>query len=181
MEEIELLETVEQEPHKECLEDLSACLKQSTKENSIVIKFVVESKYCHCNAIEYDVDGSNKKVEDKTFSEIDKVISMIIEPLIQQFIKTNKIMINNILPNQKNTSDLKIISEDNDMINIIGLDENEIIRLSEMVNHMSKKENETLPQQKIDEKGVGNVLAFIISILVIGVILFGMLLPRVTR
>ena len=67
------------------------------------------------------------------------------------------------------------------MINIIGLDENEIIRLSEMVNHMSKKENETLPQQKIDEKGVGNVLAFIISILVIGVILFGMLLPSVTR
>lgn len=67
------------------------------------------------------------------------------------------------------------------MINIIGLDENEIIRLSEMVNHMSKKENETLPQQKIDEKGVGNVLAFIISILVIGIILFGMLLPSVTK
>lgn len=35
MEEIELLETVEQEPHKECLEDLSACLKQSTKKRTL--------------------------------------------------------------------------------------------------------------------------------------------------
>lgn len=181
MEEIELLESVKQEPHKECLEDLFTCMKQSTKENSLVIKFVADSKYCRCNAIEYEVDGSNKEIEDKTFSEIDKVVSMVIEPLIQHFVTTNKIIINNISPNQGNTSDLKIISENNDMINIIGLDENEITRLSEMTDHMSKKESDILPQQKIDEKGVGNIFGFIISILVIGVILFGILLSNFAR
>lgn len=175
MEEIEILDIPEETSPTKYLDELISFLDQSTEENSIVIEFKFNKNYCDCKVVKYDVDGSNNKLKQKTFSNIKTVTTDIIEPFLKEFITKNKIVINNVLPDKQNTSDLKVISEHNDMCNIQGMDEKEINRLSELIEQKSRPINN---QQQMNELGLGNIVAFIISILIVGTIILGMLIPN---
>ena len=61
------------------------------------------------------------------------------------------------------------------MCNIQGMDEKEINRLSELIEQKSRPINN---QQQMNELGLGNIVAFIISILIVGTIILGMLIPN---
>ncbi len=181
MEEVEMLEIKREEPHQEYQEDLSDFLKDTTKENSFVYEFKFEEKYCCCKVVKYELDGSHQELENKKFSDKDAVREKIIEPFLKEFANQNEIIINTISPSREDKSNLKVISENNDMINIIELEEQQVTKLSEMVDQEKKNRQRINNQQQMDERGIGNIFAFIISILVVGVILLGMLLPTFTN
>lgn len=177
MAEIELLEMEEKMNTKEYLEQLIHFFQQSTKENSIVFHFELDPTSCTCKIIKYELDGSNQTLEKRLNNKQD-AIENILEPLITHFINNNKIIINNIASYKENTSSLKIISEENDMCNIQGIDEKLATRLSEMVEKSEKKFMTVQKEQQIDNKGVGNVLAFILSLFVLGIVILSFLLPN---
>lgn len=176
MEEIEMLEVEDTTTPKQYLEKLIAFSTKATQENSIVYKFDIDNNYCHCEIIIYEINGSNEKLEKETFSDIEKTKKELIEPFLKYFSDNNKIVINNISPSLGETSNLKIISESNDMCEIHGMLDEDITRMSELVSHTEKEA--ASQQAKIDERGVGNTLAFVFSVLILGAIILAMLFPN---
>ena len=80
------------------------------------------------------------------------------------------------MPYKEETSSLKIISETNDMCNIHGIDEDNATKLSEMAKKTSPTISMT--QGQMDERGVGNVISFILSLLILGTVIVGLLIPN---
>ena len=64
------------------------------------------------------------------------------------------------------------------MCNIHGLQEKETTRISEAVGQTASNKPSGISQEKIDQRGTGNALAFIFSILILGTIILGMLAPN---
>ena len=67
------------------------------------------------------------------------------------------------------------------MCNITGLDDETVTKLLDLVDNIKRKAPIVNNQQKIDEKGIGNVFAFLISLLVVGLILLSMLVPNFVK
>lgn len=178
MDEVEKLEIEDTSTPQKYLEMINDFLKQSTPENSIIFEFNIDANYCHTKATKYEIDGSKEELEEETFSDINLVIKELLEPFLKQFTKENKIVINQISPYKEEKVSLKIISEHNDMCNIHGLQEKETTRISELVAQSTTHKVTNTSQDKIDQRGVGNALAFIFSILILGAIILGMLVPN---
>ena len=177
MEEIEMLSIDATDPHQEYHQELLKILKDATKDNSIVYEFKFDNQYCYCKVTKYEIDGSHQLLDKKTFSKPKEVLIDIIEPFIKSFANQNDIMINNITPNKGNNSNLKIISEFNDMCDIINLNETDIIKMSELVEQEKKNQQNRPTDLNKNEKGLGNVIAFMISLIIVGIIILGMLVP----
>lgn len=177
MEKIEILSIEATDPHKEYQQELLGFLKKATKENSVVYEFKFTNKYCYCKTVKYEIDGSNEILDDKTFSNPKEVLLKIIEPFLKEFANQNEIVINQILPKSNNRSDLKIISNNNDMCNIVDIEEEKVTKLSELVDHEKKNQSQTALNQENSEQGSGNVVAFIISLITVGILILGMLVP----
>lgn len=152
--------------------------KCSTQENSIIFDFEIDTNYCHCKVIKYEVDGSKEELEQETFSDLDQVLTDLLEPFLKDFSTNHKIVINSIQPDKNNTSNLKVISEQNDMCNIRGLKETITTRLSEKVRQKENNKTARTSQEKSDQKGVGNTLGFIISLLIVGTIILGLMFMK---
>lgn len=178
MAEIEILDFESKMTPKDYLNNILEFSKQTTQENSIVFDFEVDANYCHCKATKYNIDGLKDEIKEETFNNINIVMNELIEPFLKHFANLNKIVINNVSPYKDETSSLKIISETNDMCNIHGIDENSATRLSEMVRQIGTDNTLGLSQEKIDERGVGNVVAFMLSILILGTVIIGLLIPN---
>lgn len=165
LEEIELLDIENDEKYQNYYNKLINTLNQTTIENSIIFEFEIKENICLCKIEKYEVNGSHQMIQTQEFSKIEKVIDRIIKPFLSVFNKKNKIIIHTITPTHGTKSNLKLITENNDMCNIKNLEDKTIIELSEKIDQ--DKESE----QKIDEHGVGNVLAFILSLIIVGIIL----------
>lgn len=178
MSDIEILDIESNITPKDYLNDMLNFSKQSTQENSIIFDFEVDANYCHCKITKYEIDGIKKEEAQETFNNIEEVTKEILEPFLKSFAEANKIVINNISSYKEDTTSLKIISESNDMCNIHGIDEARATKLSEMVSKKEQSIDSSLAQQKIDNRGVGNVFAFVISLLILGVVILGLLIPN---
>lgn len=181
MEEIEILDLEPTENHQTYYQQLTEITKEPTKENSLVIDFEFTISSCQSKITKYEIDGSNQVLLSKTFSNNKEVLTQIIEPFVKDFASKNNIVINTLSPGKENTNTLKIISEKNDMCNITGLDDELATKLLDLVDNTKRKTPIVNNQQKIDEKGVGNVFAFLISLLVVGIILLSMLVPNFVK
>lgn len=181
MEEIEILDLEKTENHQAYYQQLIEIIKEPTKANSLVIDFEFTISSCQSKITKYEIDGSNQVLLTKTFSNNKEVLTQIIEPFIQVFASKNNIVINSLSPGKENTTTLKIISEKNDMCNITGLDDETATKLLDLVDNIKRKAPIVNNQQKIDEKGVGNVFDFLISLLVVGLILLSMLVPNFVK
>lgn len=178
MDEVEKLEIQDTSTPQQYLDKINNFLKQSTPENSIIFEFDIDANYCHVKATKYEIDGSKEELEEETFSNLELVIQELLEPFLNQFTKDNKIVINQISPYKEEKVSLKIISEHNDMCNIHGLQEKETTRISEAIGQTASNKPSAISQEKIDQRGTGNALAFIFSILILGAIILGMLAPN---
>ena len=176
MTEIEMLDIENNTTPANYLTKILEFSKTSTSSNSIVFDFEVDVNYCHCKAIKYDIDGSKQEIKEETFDQMNEVLKDLIEPFINHFAEENKIIINNVTPYKEQTSSLKMISEANDMCNIHGIDEDNATRLSEMVKKASP--TISITQGQIDEKGVGNIVSFIRSRIILGTVIIGLLIPN---
>lgn len=175
MEKIEILSIEATDPHKEYQQELLGFLKEATKENSVVYEFKFTNNYCYCKTVKYEIDGSNEILDDKTFSNPKEVLLEIIEPFLKEFANQNEIVINQILPKSNNRSDLKIISNNNDMCNIVDLEEEKVTKLSELVDHEKKNQSQTTFSNENNEQGSGNIVAFIVSLIIVGILILGIL------
>ena len=61
--------------------------------------------------------------------------------------------------------------------NIINLNETDIIKMSELVEQEKKNQQNRPTDLNKNEKGLGNVIAFMISLIIVGIIILGMLVP----
>lgn len=178
MSEVEILDIESNITPKDYLSYMLDFLKQSTQENSIIFDFEVDANYCHCKITKYEIDGTRKEERQETFTDIEEVIKEILEPFLKKFAADNKIVINNISAYKEDTTSLKIISESNDMCNIHGIDEKAATTLSEVVSKLEQSTDISVDQQKIDNRGVGNVFAFVISLLILSVVMLALLIPN---
>lgn len=172
---VEILDLEDKTTPKAYLARIVNYFKCSTQENSIIFNFEMDANYCHCKVIKYEVDGSKEELEQETFSDLELVLTDLLEPFLKNFSTNHKIVINSIQPAKNNTSNLKVISEQNDMCNIIGLKESITTRLSEKIRQKENNKTARTSQAKSDQKGVGNTLGFIISLLVVGTVILGLM------
>ena len=177
MEDVEMLSIDATDPHQEYQQELLRFLKDVTKDNSIIYEFNFDAQYCYCKITKYEIDGSHQILDKKTFSKPEEVLIEILEPFLKAFANHNDIIINSITPNKEDKSNLKVISDCNDMCNIMNLDETDIVKLSEIVGQEKKNKKPVSSNLNNSENGVGNVVAFIISLIIVGVIIIGMLVP----
>ena len=116
------------------------------------------------------------KLNIKLTEKQEELLKNIIGPFVKELSTRNKIVINNISSYKGNTSSLKVISENNDMCKINGIDEKSATYLQEKVDNKNTPE---ISQGKIDERGVGNILGFILSMIVFGLIILGMMTSNI--
>ena len=57
------------------------------------------------------------------------------------------------------------------------IEEEKVTKLSELVDHEKKNQSQTTLNQENNEHGAGNVAAFIISLIIVGILILGMLVP----
>lgn len=185
-EEIEVLELEDSQPetfYKDYIEESKNTIKQTTKDNSIILDFKLEEAYCYTKITKFEIDGSNKIIKDTTFTKEKDFIKELLEPILKIYSQQNKIVINTVTPEKEERSVLKVISETNDMFVVTGLDLGEATRLLELVKIIqSEKNKETSSdfnyQQKIDERGVGNVVGMLLSLTMIGLVLLSLILSN---
>ena len=123
LEEIELLDIENDEKYQNYYNKLINTLNQTTIENSIIFEFEIKENICLCKIEKYEVNGSHQMIQTQEFSKIEKVIDRIIKPFLSVFNKKNKIIIHTITPTHGTKSNLKLITENNDMCNIKNLED----------------------------------------------------------
>lgn len=184
-EEIEVLDW-EDEPsivsYEDYIDAAKAITQQTTQDNSIIFNFKLEGDTCLNKITKFDIDGSHQVMKEHTFSNSSDFLPKLLEPILINYVKLNKIIINTVTPEKEELALLKVISETNDMFEVSGLNNKEATRLSELVEEIKRdqsKKNITTAspnyQQKIDERGFGNVVGLLISIAAIGTVILGML------
>lgn len=185
-EEIEVLELEDNNEvtsYKDFIEKSKNTIKQTTKDNSIILDFKLEATCCHTKITKFEIDGSNKIVNDTTFPIEKDFTKELLEPILEIYAQQNKIVINTVTPEKGERSILKVISETNDMFVVTGLDFSEATHLLELVKTIQAEKNKETSsasnyQQKIDERGVGNVVGMILSLALIGLVLIGLILSN---
>lgn len=185
-EEIEILELEDNKAvtsYKDYIEESKNTIRQTTKDNSIVLDFKLEDTTCSTKITKFEIDGSNKIIKDITFPIENDIINELLEPVLKIYAQQNKIIINTVTPEKGELSVLKIISETNDMFVVTGLHLGEATRLLELVKTIqTEKNNKTSSasnyQQKLDERGVGNVVGMLLSITFIGLVVLSLILSN---
>ena len=61
------------------------------------------------------------------------------------------------------------------MCNIVDLEEEKVTKLSELVDHEKKNQSQTTFSNENNEQGSGNIVAFIISLIIVGILILGIL------
>lgn len=148
--------------------ELVSNYKMTTSNNSIISTFSVINNKCIHNLIIRDLNGKEQLGKEKTFDYNNNFIDSFLLPMIKDYNRENKIVSSSIELLDENKSNFIIKNNMNDSLILIGID----IDLSNKIKKMiSNGENTELIDKKIlNNDGISNYLAIILTIVVIVVI-----------
>ena len=91
-ENVEEIELLEEQENKDYLAKLLEVLKESTKENSIIVEFNLEISQSSYKVNQYNLDGSIKEYEEKLILTKEEIIEKVIKPFLKELLKNRKIL-----------------------------------------------------------------------------------------
>lgn len=165
--------------YSEYQESLLKFSNLTTKENSILINFDITSSTVKNSVKTIQQNGHQEKLKDSEFEFDNLFKSDLLEPFIFNFAKNpnNKVVITDLGEDAKlNKFNYRMITENNDMVTINGLDKdyaNYIADEVTKITYNSKDKEKVVLVKEMNQQGKSNTLVIILTIILISITLVG--------
>lgn len=142
---------------------------QTNLDGSLIIsEFTVDKNTCNHSMVVRKLNGDRKEVLNNTFSYSDGFRKNFLTAVLKDFSSRDEILDFSLIQKENNVVDISIISKDNNTLEIKNIDTKTANQLKNMVTDSPNKLNN-------NQKGIGNYLAIILTILLITIILIGII------
>lgn len=152
---------------------LDKMYENSTEEDSIISSFVIEGDKCrHILTVRF-ADGSEPKVQNREFDYTDNFKNDFVVPMVEDFSNHNEVFDSSIEVIDSEHCNFIARTSKNDSLCFSNID----IDFANQLRDLLPKQELTVsgPKQlmKVNEKGIGNYLVIILTIIAIGMALAG--------
>lgn len=142
---------------------------QTNLDGSLIIsEFTVDKNTCNHSMVVRKLNGDRKEVLNNTFSYSDGFRKNFLIAVLKDFSSRDEILDFSLIQKENNVVDISIISKDNNTLEIKNIDTKTANQLKNMVTDSPNKLNN-------NQKGIGNYLAIILTIVLITIILIGII------
>ena len=142
---------------------------QTNLDGSLIIsEFTVDKNTCNHSMVVRKLNGDRKEVLNNTFSYSDCFRKNFLTAVLKDFSSRDEILDFSLIQKENNVVDISIISKDNNTLEIKNIDTKTANQLKNMVTDSPNKLNN-------NQKGIGNYLAIILTIVLIAIILIGII------
>lgn len=142
---------------------------QTNLDGSLIIsEFTVDKNTCNHSMVVRKLNGDRKEVLNNTFSYSDGFRKNFLTAVLKDFSSRDEILDFSLIQKENNVVDISIISKDNNTLEIKNIDTKTANQLKNMVTDSPNKLNN-------NQKGIGNYLAIILTIVLITIILIGII------
>lgn len=152
--------------------ELISFYKETTIENSIISTFSVEGSACNHTVILRETTGTEEIKSKKTFEYDDNFINTFLIPMIEDYNKENIVFNSTIEVLDEDKANFIARTKSNDSLIIVGISL-ELANCFKDIVTRNDVEINILNEQKMNEKGNGNYLVIILTIIAIGMCLVG--------
>ena len=142
---------------------------QTNLDGSLIIsEFTVDKNTCNHSMVVRKLNGDRKEVLNNTFSYSDGFRKNFLIAVLKDFSSRDEILDFSLIQKENNVVDISIINKDNNTLEIKNIDTKTANQLKNMVTDSPNKLNN-------NQKGIGNYLAIILTIVLITIILIGII------
>lgn len=154
-------------------DDLNKMYEASTDENSFISSFVVQDDKCiHTMMVKF-MDGSSEKKVGREFDYNKSFQEDFLVPVVEDFNRHNGTFDSSIEVIDNDHANFIVRSQDNDCLCISNIDISFANRLRDLLPKQEIAASSPKQLVKINEKGIGNYLVIILTIVAIGMTLAG--------
>lgn len=142
---------------------------QTNLDGSLIIsEFTVDKNTCNHSMVVRKLNGDRKEVLNNTFSYSDGFRKNFLTAVLKDFSSRDEILEFSLIQKENNTSNILIISKDNNTLEIKNIDTKTANQLKNLITNRPNNLNN-------NQKGIGNYLVIILTILLITIILIGII------
>lgn len=149
-------------------DDINNVYKTNLDGSLIISEFTVDKNTCNHSMVVRKLNGDRKEVLNNTFSYSDGFRKNFLTAVLKDFSSRDEILDFSLIQKENNVVDISIISKDNNTLEIKNIDTKTANQLKNMVTDSPNKLNN-------NQKGIGNYLAIILTIVLITIILIGII------
>lgn len=155
---------------KDIINTIMEISKMSTKDNSVIYDIKINDDSINYSISMLNQSGSKKTLEKGTIESKAKFFDFI-NPLIEQFSKKNKIILNDFVDiNEDNLVTMRLVTETNDQLSIDGLKFEDVTYIKDLISNnkylnQDKKEDIEILE---DEHGMVYIWALFTILVLIG-------------
>lgn len=154
-------------------EMLDKMYENSTEEDSIISSFVVNDDKCMHTLTVHFADGTEPKVQNKEFSYTDNFKNNFVIPMIEDFNNHNEVFDSSIEVIDKEHCNFIACTSKNDSLCFSNIDIDFANQLRDLLPKQELSVASPKQLMKVNEKGIGNYLVIILTIIAIGMALVG--------
>lgn len=142
---------------------------QTNLDGSLIIsEFTVDKNTCNHSMVVRKLNGDRKEVLNNTFSYSDGFRKNFLRAVLKDFSSRDEILDFSLIQKENNVVDISIINKDNNTLEIKNIDTKTANQLKNLITDKPNKLNN-------NQKGIGNYLAIILTIVLITIILIGII------
>lgn len=134
----------------------------------IISEFTVDKNTCNHSMVVRKLNGDRKEVLNNTFSYSDGFRKNFLIAVLKDFSSRDEILDFSLIQKENNVVDISIINKDNNTLEIKNIDTKTANQLKNLITDKPNKLNN-------NQKGIGNYLAIILTIVLITIILIGII------
>lgn len=149
-------------------DDINNVYKTNLDGSLIISEFTVDKNTCNHSMVVRKLNGDRKEVLNNTFSYSDGFRKNFLTAVLKDFSSRDEILDFSLIQKENNVVDISIINKDNNTLEIKNIDTKTANQLKNMVTDSPNKLNN-------NQKGIGNYLAIILTIVLITIILIGII------
>ena len=142
---------------------------QTNLDGSLIIsEFTVDKNTCNHSMVVRKLNGDRKEVLNNTFWYSDGFRKNFLIAVLKDFSSRDEILDFSLIQKENNVVDISIINKDNNTLEIKNIDTKTANQLKNLITDKPNKLNN-------NQKGIGNYIAIILTIVLITIILIGII------
>lgn len=149
-------------------DDINNIYQTNLDGSLITSEFTVDEDICNHSMVVRKLNGDRKEVLNNTFSYSDGFRKNFLTAVLKDFSSRDEILEFSLIQKENNTSNILIISKDNNTLEIKNIDTRTANQLKNLITDRPNNLNN-------NQKGIGNYLVIILTILLITIILIGII------
>ena len=160
--------------YNEYRNELNKMYNNTTEDNSLISSFIVEGNRCRHTLIVKFSDGHNEISKSREFEYNDNFKNEFLLPVVIDYNKYNKVFDSRIEVISDDKSSFIAKTNENDALNIINIDVEFANKIMDSLPKQELSINQSKQLMKLpNEKGIGNFLVIILTIIAIGMTVVG--------